>query len=159
MFRHGSSKKGPRQNKQGVWSRGRTGQAVAAHHGRIRIGSVHSQIKKRMWKSAIARAKRIGDHGRKAVPLVKMEAGHHFASIMEDAGKGLVSLDDDDSDEEVVGGLTSFGVGTMQTVASTQAVAANEEVACEPKSVKRNVASAKKAAISARKKLAKARNK
>ena len=37
------------------------------------MSSMQSQIKRRMWKSAIARVKRLRDEGRKFAPIVKKE--------------------------------------------------------------------------------------
>ena len=114
-----------------------------------------------MWKSAIARAKRIGDHGRKSVPLVKVESGHQFSSINQVSETALRSLDDDDSDDESVlpttTSDTTTGMDTVQ-LPETQgmAVVVNEEVVAEPKA-RRNSNAVKKAAIDARKKLTKAR--
>ena len=75
MIRHGSSRKWSRKNKKGILSRSRAGQAVAAHHARNRIGRVVLQIKKRMWKSALSRVKRLRDQGRLSKPVVKKEVG------------------------------------------------------------------------------------
>jgi len=75
IFRHGSSRKGSRRNKKGILSRSRAGQAVAAHHARNRISRVVVQIKKRMWKSALSRVKRLRDQGRVSKPVVKKEVG------------------------------------------------------------------------------------
>ena len=86
MIRHGSSRKGSRKSKKGILSRSRAGQAVAAHHARNRIGRVVLQIKKRMWKSALSRVKRLRDQGRLSKPVVKKEVGQvawRFSSAHE----------------------------------------------------------------------------
>ena len=64
-----------RQNKRGIMSRSRSAQTLAAHHARHRIGRKQIQVKRRMWKSAIARVKRLKDHGRVSKPVVKKEQG------------------------------------------------------------------------------------
>ena len=119
-----------------------------------------------MWKSAIARAKRIGDHGRKTVPIVKVEAGHTFATLNQVADMPSRSFDEDDSNDEVDVGTntnetpTPAGEHNLQMVGDTQGKAkvVNELVASEPKA-RRKVDDGKKAAVDARKKLAKARKK
>ena len=161
MSRHGSSKKGPRQNKSGVWSRGRSGQVIAAHHARIRLGSTHSQIKKRIWKSAIARAKRIGDHGRKSAPIVKVEAAHQFTHFEVD-DQNTSQSDDDDLNQDACFEATIDTTGA-NILHQHQAISSHVEASIEhqeiagpsaSKSLKRAVAGGKKAAANARKKLA-----
>ena len=164
-FRHGSSKKGPRRNKRGVWSRGRSGQVIAAHHARIRMGSIHSQIKKRMQISAIDRAKRIGDHGRKAVPVVKVEQGHNFSSLEGDVEKTSRSDEDDYSNDDCPEATSKSSDliivdHEVASAADIQASVVNEktvESSVQPKSLKRAVAGGKLAAANARKKLARNR--
>ena len=54
--------------------RGRAGQAVAAHHTRLQISTVHEHVRRRVRKSAILRVKRLGDEGRRSKHVVKVES-------------------------------------------------------------------------------------
>jgi hypothetical protein len=95
--RHGSSKRKPMLSKRGKANRGRAGQALAAHHGILKIGMAQHQIKKRMKKSALARAKRLRDEGRVFTPLVKIETGKmEWKRPLSE----VVEVDDDDRCDE-----------------------------------------------------------
>ena len=114
-----------------------------------------------MWKSAIARAKRIGDHGRKSVPIVKVEAGHKFLNLEKDGDKASESEDDEGSNhvysEPVLNTTETITVAYEPAIPDTQSSIFNEIGSTEvgvKKSLKRAVSAGKQAAANARKKLA-----
>ena len=119
-LRHGSSKKGARQDKRtGRWSRGRTGQAVATFHARMRIGKTVVQIKKRILKSATRRSKRLKDEGRVSKPVLKKEVSqvswHNVDTHLD------VVVDDGDTSGRVEDSLASgTSTATPTDVPSTK---------------------------------------
>ena len=121
-----------------------------------------------MWKSAIARAKRIGDHGRKSVPVVKVESNYHFGNLHQFSENALRSNDDDSDDDAVIATKTATKTTSIESVSVVVddnqimvSAGLEEDVAfaCAPdrKSSKRKGSAGKKAAVDARKKLSKAR--
>ena len=163
MSRHGSSNRRVSASKWGARIRGRTGQVISAHHARLRVSRSQIQVKKRMWKSAIARVKRLRDEGRKFEPLVKIE---------ERLWKSVdVSVDTACCIDEVTSENSEGQDPVLQVVNETEAqVAASEAASQQPgennnsrKPVKRVSSSVsaiqKKSAIEVTKKLKRARNK
>ena len=82
--------------------RGRAGQALAAHHTRLRISHVHDQVRRRIRKSAILRAKRLGDEGRKSKPVIKVESNsfHWPPSLAVTNNETGIGIDQDDGMNE-----------------------------------------------------------
>ena len=173
-LRHGSSKKGARQDKRtGRWSWGRTGQAVATFHARMRIGQTVKQIKKRILKSATRRSKRLKDEGRVAKPVLKKEVSDvkwnnvdtHLDVVVDDgdtSGRVETSLASGTSTATPTD-LPSEKAESANAPATAPAVKATAStpapVICEKRKVISSVASKRKAANEATKAMKKARTK
>ena len=149
--------------------RGRAGQALAAHHTRLHISHVHDHVRRRIRKSAILRAKRLGDEGRKSKPVIKVEHNsiHWIQSLTgTNIETGSASDRDDGMNEVEHAAATSVGHPSTQngevvpmavtSIATDPSQVGTSKAARTPRSTAQNN---KKEAVKVNKILNKARKK